>query len=224
MAAEEQQHRGRRHRDEIDGGEEHSERRVRGELRIEEFGAHFGEVCFAPRFTTEQLGHQYARYLFVQVGVDTRQTLAHFAVCRPHDFLKDNRRDNHHGEHDERHQRQLPTQNQHRGNDKHQPDQVTQQRNSPLCDELVQRVDIVGDARQQTTDRVAIKEAEAHALDMAEDDHPNVDDDFLAHHLHHVVLGIAKAKGCHECAEVHHENRDDSINVLCGDWSIDGGP
>ena len=138
----------------------------------------------------EQLHGRHAGDVLLQERVDPRDPAADHAVGLadvPPEPLRDQRDQRQHGE---RHQRQPPVHPQHHGHDADEREDVAEDRHDARGEEVVQDVDVRGDARHQPADRIAIVVADVEPLQVAVDRHPQVEHDPLAGQLHRPGLDV----------------------------------
>ena len=90
----------------------------------------------------------------------------------------------------EGHQRQPPVHPEHHDHDADEREHVAEDRDDAGREEIVQHVDVGGDARHQPADRIAVVVAEVEPLQMAVDRHPQVEHDPLAGQLHRPGLQV----------------------------------
>ena len=86
-------------------------------------------------------------------------------------------------QHRERDERQPPVEEQHRGHDADEREDVAEDRDDAGGEQLVERIDIGRDARHQPADRIAVVEPHVEPLQVRVDLHPQVEHDPLPGHL-----------------------------------------
>ncbi len=153
----------------------------------------------AARFAIEELQHGDAADVLLQIGIDARDGDANAAIALLH------RAPELHGhQHHQRHHRQQErgharAQFEHRHDDEAQHQQVAQDHEQAGGEQLVQRVHVGGDARDQAAHGIVIVEGEVQSLQVRHHFAPQVEHGFLSHPLHDELLAeIAKHAEDHD--------------------------
>ena len=105
-------------------------------------------------------------------------------------------------QHAKRNQRQPPVHAQHDDDDQNQHKNVLEDGKDARGKHLVQRVHIAGQPGDQASHRVAVEEADVHALDVAKDLAAHVEHDLLPGPLHQVGLHELQQVAQHQGAQV----------------------
>ena len=153
------------------------------------------ELLPAAPLTVEQLQHRHAGDVFLEVGVDPGDghpnspvTLGH----RPPKNQGDDDHERHGGQHDGGEQR---AHLEHHRHDQAEHQHVAQDGDQARGKQVVQNVDVRGDARHHASDGVVIVEAQLQALKMREEFLAQVVHDALPHQLHREGLREFQEKG-----------------------------
>ncbi len=117
----------------------------------------------------EQLQHDDAGHVLLQVGVDPGDGDANAPVAVAHFAAEDRGRVEDERQHGEGDQRQPPAHVQHDDQNAEQHEDVFEDRDHAGGEHLVQRVHVAGDAGDQPPDRIPVEEGDVQALQMAED-------------------------------------------------------
>ncbi len=153
----------------------------------------YGELLARFFFVAEELHDAHAADVFLQEGVDARDGRADAAIGVA-DFVAEDPG----GHEDERHhreggQRQAPVHVQHDEDEDDQQEGIVDHGGDAGGEEVVERVDVGGDAGDQAADGAAVIEAHRQTLQMVENFLAQVVHGFLADLLHHDALaGIAE--------------------------------
>ena len=169
------------------------------------------ELLEVARLPAEELHGCHAADVLLQERVDAGDLNPYTAVrlARVHPepvrHPGDGRQD---GEGD---QRQAPVHPEQDDHDAGEHEDVTEDRYDPGREQLVEGVDVGGDAGHQPADRIAVVESEIEALEMAVDLHPQIEHDPLPHHLHRPCLHVLE----HERAGENEQKRQgDTIEAI----------
>ena len=103
-------------------------------------------------------------------------------------------------------QRQPPVHAQHDGDNQNQNENVLEDGKDARGKHLVQRVHIAGQPGHQAPHRIAVKEADVHPLDVAEDLAAHVEHDLLSGPLHQVGLHELQQVAEHQRGQVDARN------------------
>ncbi len=107
-------------------------------------------------------------------------------------------------------QRQPPVHPQHDGDNQNQNENVLEDGKDPRGKHLVQRVHIAGQPGDQAPHRIAVKKADVHPLDVAEDLAAHVEHDLLPGPLHQVGLHELQQVAEHQRGQVDARNLGDA--------------
>jgi hypothetical protein len=171
-----------------------------------------GEVVEGALFAVEELHDAHAGDVLLREGVDlcgggalaaiaVADFVAEFLCCEDDE-----------GENGERDQREYPAHGKHDADDEGQREYVFEDGEDAGGEHFVERVDVRGDARDETADGVAIEEGDVQALDVAENLRAQVEHDLLAGPLHEVGLDELQAPTSGECAEVEQRELGDAVH------------
>ncbi len=116
----------------------------------------------------ERLGLADASDLLLQLGGDVAGRLARGAEGTPRQPREDRGRQEDERDHGEAHECQRHVQQQHREDDADQPKQRPEQLRQALGQELIQGVNVIGDATHEVADRPTIEECERQPPEMLE--------------------------------------------------------
>ena len=116
----------------------------------------------------ELLDHAHAGEVLGERRRDVGEPLAHHAVRTRRADAEDDRRRRHRREHDEDREREPPVEQHERHGGADQDQGVAQRRRDAVGDELLERVDVVRQARDDATRALALEVAELEALDVGE--------------------------------------------------------
>ncbi len=114
----------------------------------------------------------------------------------------------------ERDQRQAPVHLQHDEQNADEHEHVFKDRHHAGGEHFVERVHVGGDAGDQTADRVAVEEADVHALQVAKDLAAQVKHDLLPGPLHEVGLQEFQEESKNQQADVHAADLRDADQRL----------
>ena len=148
----------------------------------------FGEAVVGLALAIEELQHDHAADVLLQVGVDAGDGDADAAVGIAHPVAENLGRHDDEGKHGKSDQRQLPVHAQHHAQDAREHEKIFEDGDHAGSEHLVQRVHVGGDARDQPTDRVLVEEGDVQALQVAEDLAAEIEHHFLSGPLH--VIGL----------------------------------
>ena len=137
-------------------------------------GVHVGAVDLLEllvRFllAVEQLQHNDAGDVLLQVGVDPGDGDANAPVALAHRLAEERGRIEDERQHGEGDQRQPPAHVQHDGENAGQHEDVFEDGDHAGGEHFVQRVHVAGDARDQAADGILVEEGDVQPLQMAED-------------------------------------------------------
>src|SRR5579883_55782 len=169
------------------------------------------EVAQAPALPGEELRHRDTAQLLVEVGVQPGEARADGPVRLAGPPAEAQGKGGDEGEDGERGQRQMPVRPQQDGHDAAQRDGVPEDRHHAGGDQVVEGVDVVGDARDEAADRGAGEEADREPLEVV--DHPQAEaaHDALSHELHEVALEPAGHDAQGEDEEVEEGDPEEAL-------------
>ena len=192
------------------------------EVRVAVAAVGRGESREAARLLPEQLHRGHPGDVLLQEGVDARDPHAHLAVGVA-DVATEPLRDQHdQRQHREGHDGQPPVHPHQHHHDAGQGEHVAEDGDHARGEQLVEGVDVGGDARHQPAHRVAVVVAQAEALQVLVDLQPHVVHDALAGVLHQPGLRELQDEGP---GQHHEEQQGDAIQpgqVARGDVLVDG--
>ncbi len=154
------------------------------------------------RLAPEQLHRRHPGDVLVEERVDARDPAADDPVRIAHVAAEPLRDQDDERQHGEGHEGEPPVHAEHHGHDADQREHVAEDRDHARGEQIVQDVDVGGDARHQAADRIAIVVAQVEALQVAVDGHPQVEHDPLARHLHRPGLQVFEDERRDEDREV----------------------
>ncbi len=176
------------HRKELDHGIEPSVRDYRRLVGMHVFAIHRVEFHRAAALAVEELKHRDTRDVFLQVGVDARDGDADAAVTLAHAAAEDGGRKNYerHGEHHD--QREHGAEAEHDEDDEGERQHVADDGDQAGSEQVVEHVDIGGDAGDETAHRVAVVECEIEGLQVFHQLLAQIEHGKLAGVLHDIGL------------------------------------
>ncbi len=167
-AVPEQQRDGRRG-EHFDDGKEEGVEGDRAQLRVAMRAVDRIEGRPDRRLAMEELHHAHAGEILLQVAVHPGDGTANVAERLTH-RAPENRDDQPHRRKDrERHQRQAPVDREHHRADREQRGEVADHGHHTRREELVERLNVGGDARHQTAHRLTIEEWDRETLQPLKD-------------------------------------------------------
>ena len=119
----------------------------------------FSNSLVRPLLAIEQLQHDDAGHVFLQICIDPGDGDANAPVALAHLAAEDRGRVEDERQHGEGDQRQPPVHFQHDDQDAQQHEDVFEDRHHAGGEHLVQRVHVAGDAGDETPDRVSVENA-----------------------------------------------------------------
>ena len=146
------------------------------------------KVLVGALFAVEELHHAHAGDVFLRKAVDARNGGAHAAIALAHVVAEDARDDENQRQHGEGQQRQPPTDGEHDSGHDGEHEEVVHDGQNAVGEHVVDGVHVGGEARDQAADGMNVKEADMHALHVAEDVAAQIEHDLLAGPLHQVNL------------------------------------
>ena len=181
-----------------------------------------GELALVARLLAERAHDPHARQRLLQVGGDRGDLLPGGAVGVRRGDPEGEAGDAQHREHRERDQRQLHVQRQQDRRGAQQRQRGREQRDDAVGDQLVQRLDVVGHARDQHARLVARVEADRQLLQVLEDLPAQVLQRALADPAGQVGLGVGGAEVHHRRAQEGDHDPGQRRGVLVADAGVDG--
>ncbi len=177
--------------------------------------------CFVAWLLPERAHDPDARQRLLEVGGHKGDPLPREAVGAGRRDPERDAADEQHREHREGHERELRVEvEQDRGGAK-QRERRGEQRDHAVGDELVERLHVVGQPRDQHPRLVARVEADRERLQMAEHPRPEVRERALPHPVHEVGLQVGgppvDERGRHE----HDQDHGESAGVAVADAVVD---
>ena len=148
---------------------------VRPAVGVADLAEALGVGALAP----EGLHDARAREILGQRRRHVAQALAHPPVGARRVPAEEPCRERHQREEDERRQREAPVEVDQDGRRAEQEQRVLDARIEPVGDEVLERVDVVGQARDQPAGAVALEVAELERLDVLEEVAPQIGEDAL---------------------------------------------
>jgi hypothetical protein len=124
-------------------------------------------------------------------------------------------------QHRERDAEQLGIQAGHRDHDADQREQVAEQRANTGRHQLVQHVDVTGEARHDAADRMAVEVRHRQRLQLAEQRGAQIQHDALTDALHDLVLQIAQPESDRQQRQVLHRDPVEETQIVAPDAVID---
>ena len=178
-------------------------------------GVHVGavdllEALVGLLLAVEQLQHDDAGDVFLQVGVDLGDGDANAAVAVADLAAEDRGGVEDERQHGEGDQRQPPAHVQHDDENAQQDEDVFEDRDHAGGEHFVQRVHVAGDAGDQAADRVLVEEGDVQALQVAEDLAAQIEHHLLSGPLHDVGLGELEQEAEQQNADVDAGNLRDA--------------
>ena len=170
----------------------------------------FGEAVVGLALAVEELQHDHAADVLLQVGIDAGDGGADAAVGVTHLVAENFRRVDDQREHGEGDQRQLPVHAEHDAEDSGEHEDVFEDRDYAGGEHFVQGVDVGGDAGDQASDGIFVVERDVHALQVPENLAAQVEHDFLPGPLHVIGLQKFEQKGEEQQADVDGGNLRDA--------------
>ena len=193
-APEGQHHGHRRQGHPLDEGGDGAVVEDRASHRIAVEGGGLGEAGTVHRLAPEHLHHLKALQVFLEIGIELAEFLAHPVVGAAVAALQP---ENPSGDGNLNHQQQQsqpPFDHHHRDRDHQQAHQVGEHPHRPAAEHLGQRIHIAGEAGEQLAHRGAVVEAQRQAQGMAEEIGPDPGGEPLTHHLHVEALGALESQ------------------------------
>ena len=147
-------------------------------------GVHPLEVGEVAPLAGEQLHHLHAGDGLLQVRVEARDLDPHLAEGLAHLVAEDEggRRQHRHDAH--RRQRHARVDGEDHVGEEHHDEEIGHQGDDPHREHLAEVLEIVGEARDQPSHRIAVEEAQRQFLNVIEQPAPDVGDGALAEHDH----------------------------------------
>ena len=156
-------------------------------------------------FAVEQLDHPDTRETLLQERVHACQTVPDVPVCGPDARAEDEGGPGDEGEHAEGDQGQVGVHAEHRGHDEEQHEQVPKDRDQSRTEQLVQGLDVRGDAGHEPAHRVPVVEPQVELLELPED--------LRAEIVHHPLAQPRRHERLHVLEDEDHD----------GDGQVDDG-
>ena len=174
------------------------------------------------RLAPEQLDGRHACDVFLQERVDARDPPAHDAVRIAHVSAEPLRDEDDQRQHREGDQRQLPVHPQHHAHDADEREHIAENRDHARREQIVQHVDIRGDARHQASDGVPVVILQIEPLQVPVNRHPQVEHDSLAGQLHRPRLHVLGDEGAGEDGQIQRRQPIEAGEPAGRDVTIDG--
>ena len=189
--------------------------------RVHVGGVDFFELFVSALLAIEKLQHHDAADMLLQIGVDAGDGHANAAIALGDGPAEERRR-----EHDQRqdgyHDRgQRRAELEHGEDDEAESEQVAQDGHEARGEELIEDVDIGGDARDKAADGIAVVESDIELLQMRHQFAAQVEHGLLADVLHDVHLGELEEEDPEQGGEVEHRNLRESGERVGGEEGID---
>jgi hypothetical protein len=162
---------------------------------------------------TEKLNDTHPGQTFLQERVYPRQTNAYVPVGVAHRFPKQARDENDERNDCERGESEPPIQEQHCHADCDERKKVTEPGDHAGCEQLVQRLDIRSDARDEPPRRVSVEERDRQTLKMTEYLHPDVAHHTLAEEAGEPGLGIGERELRDQKQQKESGRDEDDVHV-----------
>jgi hypothetical protein len=182
---------------ERDRGEQVDEREVepvqhdRLHVRLAVALGYGAEVLHVRALAREGLDDPHARDVLGERRGDQAQPLAHGRVGAGRAEAEDPGGDAHERDHDQRRQREPPVEDEEQDRRAEERERVLHEAGDAIGDELVDRLDVIGQAADDHTGSIALVEAEREALEVVEEAVAQVGQDSLADPAGEVRLRIA---------------------------------
>jgi hypothetical protein len=155
-------------------------------------------------FAIEELHDAHAGDVFLKVGVDAGNSGADAAVGVANVFAEEKGDDEDEGKHGECVEREATIYGKEPAGEDGEKEEIVDHGHDAGGEEIVEGIDVGGDARNQAADRIAIEVGHRQPLDMAEDRGAHVVHRLLADALHDANLDILRE----EVEEQHAEEND----------------
>ena len=199
---------------ETDGGKEHRHRADLAAIGVQQIGIQVVELLKGRALTCEELNDRHTREVLVQIRVDAREADADRSERVAHDSSEVHRQPDEQGQRGEGDERE--TEVQHKQHDRDHPDdhEVAEDRDDPLRDHVGQRVDVVGDPRHQSADRIPVEERERESLQVREELHAQVVHGLLPDVAREHRLPVAEARTHDKDGDVREAERSEARQSL----------
>ena len=191
-AAVPKHHRHRRGRQQVDDREVDGADVDRLHVGLAVGAVHLVESPLVRPLAAERLDDADAGDVLLQRGGDLGQPLSGAAVGARRVAAEQRGGDRHPREHGQRRQRQLPVQVEQHQRGADQRDGVLKQGGGAVCDQRLQRLDVVGQARDDDAGAGALEEAQVEPLDVLEQVDAEISEDPLADPAGQVALGCGR--------------------------------
>ena len=174
-----------------------------------------------PVFLAEQLHHRHADDVFLDEGVQHGDTGPHLAVDDAHSAFEDHGDGEQRRQNRERHERNTPVEVDEYTHDADEHENVAEDRDHARREQLVERIDVRGNAGDQTSHRILVEIRRVKLLQVRKDLTPHVGHDSLPGHVHDVDLKIRDHELRHEGKPVHERDEIQPLEIASGDVVID---
>ncbi len=165
-------------------------------------------------FAIEELHDAHAGNVFLQVGVDAGDGGANAAVGVAHVFAEEIGDDEDERQNGERVEGELVIDREEPTGEDGEEKEVVDHRHDAGGEEIVEGIDVGGDAGDQSADRIAVEVGHRQALDVAEDRRAHVVHRLLADALHDANLDVLGEEVEDQHAE--ENDADDADAAPCG--------
>ena len=159
-------------------------------------GVHGVEFAKALLLAVEELHHLHPGDVLLEIRVDASDAHAHGSERLPNLQTEHDRRDRENRHDEERHQGEAGVDEEQRHGEAQHLEQIGDERDDACREHLVHVLDVVGGARDEAPDRVAVEEAEMQRLDVGEDGAPQVAHRGLPGSRHHQRVDV-RERGVH---------------------------
>ncbi len=196
--------------EELDGGIEESEGQDGVLIRFHVDAVELGELVTRFALAIKELHDAHPADVLLQERVDAGDGGADAAVGVAHPVAEDPRRQKDEGHHRKRRQRQPPVHLHHDEDEHQQQEGVVDHRRDTRGEQIVEGVDVGGDAGDQAADRAVVVKTHGQALQALEDFLAQVVHGVLADPLHHAHLQVLEEKSARQRGQVQQRHRGDA--------------
>ena len=162
----------------------------------------------------EKLHYAHAADVFLREAVDAGDGRADPAIALAHAVSEQARHDEDQRQNRECKQRQPPVDAQHHDGHDREREEIIDDSQDAAGEHFVDGIDVGGDACDQATHRVIVKEPDVHALHVAEDVAAQIEHDLLPGPLHQVSLNELKQVGGNQCTKVNERKPRDALDRI----------
>jgi hypothetical protein len=209
-------------REELDEREVEAALHDRLHVHVTVLGVARAQLFVVRRFAAEGEQHTRAGNGFLQVGVDVGDLVAEQRVGARGVRAKDQRRGDQRGEDRQRRRGEARVQREQDDHGADEREAVGDERRDAVGDELVERVDVVRQARDDPAGLLPAEEVERQLLDVREQRAPQVEHDALSHPAHQIGLQVAGDEVDHADRDEEHDDHVDDVHIAFGDAGVDG--